>query len=161
MNHKYYHSDLSEEPVNNIINRFIRLGEGRIDHLSGYMDGFRMWKTLFEDKIHGILRGDEGFGWNQVSSALTVRLTIGCGLCSDFSNLKDYTKYGFASQELPQHLNQNKWETLNAWRDRLYHEYRLPTILSALSDLKFAYVEQINPLLSKIILQQVRQLQTI
>ena len=158
VSHKYYHTDLSEEPVDNIINRFILLGEGRIDHLSGYMDGFKIWKTLFEDEIQGIIRGDEGFGWDQVSSTLTVRLSVGCSLCSDYSNLKDYTKYGFPSQELPQHLNQRKGETLNLWRDRLYHEYRLPTILSALSDLKFPYVEQINPLLSKVILQQVRQL---
>ena len=158
VHHKYYHTDLSTEPIDRIINRFILLGEGRIDHLSGYMDGFKIWKTLFEDEIEGIIRGDEGFGWEQVSSALTIRLVIGCGLCSDFSNLKDYTKYGFPLQEIPKHLLQRKEETLNVWRDRLYHEYRLPIILAALSDLKLAYVEQITPLLSKEILQKVRQL---
>lgn len=158
VSHKYYHTDLQEESIDRILNRYFLLGEGRIDHVSGYMDGFKIWKTLFEDGIQGIIRGDEGFGWNQVSSPLAVRINIGCTLCSDFSNLKDYMKYGLPSQELPQHLNQKKEETLNKWRDRLYHEYRLPTILSSLSDLKLSYVEQINPLLSKLIFLQVRQL---
>lgn len=158
ISHKYYHTDLSEEPIETIINRFIFMGEGRVDHLASYMDGFKIWKTLFEEGIQGTIRGDEGFGWNKVSSALSVRLTIGCCLCTDFANLKDFKKYGFASQTLPEQLHQQKGETLNVWRDRLYHEYRLPIILSALSDLKLSYMEQINPLLSRKILQTVRQL---
>ncbi|MCX6262899.1 MAG: hypothetical protein NTY95_19025 [Bacteroidia bacterium] len=48
---KYYANDLSEEPIEKIINRFVLLGEGRIDLLSDYMDGFKMWKTIFEDGI--------------------------------------------------------------------------------------------------------------
>ena len=72
--------------------------------------------------------------------------------------MKNYKNYGFAIQELPQNLLQKKGETLATWRDRLYHEFRLPTILSSLSDLKLPYVEIINPLLSRKIFQQVRQL---
>jgi hypothetical protein len=158
ISHKYYHTDLSEEPIETIINRFIFAGEGRVDHLASYMDGFKIWKTLFEEGIQGTIRGDEGFGWNKVSSALSVRLNIGCCLCTDFANLKDYKKYGFASQTLPEQLQQLKGETLNVWRDRLYHEYRLPVVLAALTDLKLSYIEQINPLLSRKILQTVRQL---
>jgi len=158
VSHKYYHTDISSEPVDIIINRFVMLGEGRIDHLSGYMDGFKIWKTLFEDGIEGIIRGDEGFGSEHVSTGINVRLSVGCSLCTDTSNLQNYKKYGFASQEMPEYLNQTKGETLATWRDRLYHEYRLPTILAALSDLKLSFVEQTNPLLSKRILKQVREL---
>ncbi|MBK5271884.1 MAG: hypothetical protein JJE22_12805 [Bacteroidia bacterium] len=158
VSHKYFNTDLSEESIDVIIDRFVLLGEGRIDHISAYMDGFKIWKILFEDGVQGIVRGDEGFGWTPVSSPLTLRIAVGCPLCSDTSNLRNYMEYGFQAQELPEQLNQRKAETLHQWRDRLYHEYRLPTILSALSDLKFSYVEQINPLLSKKILQQVRQL---
>ena len=157
--HKYYHTDLSGEPINTIINRFILLGEGRIDHLAAYMDGFKIWKTLFEDGIQGTIRGDEGFGYHEgYPSLFFVRKLLNCRLCSDFSNLKDYRKYGFPIQELPQNLNKRKGETLELWRDRLFHEYRLPNMLAALSDLKFSYLEQINPYLSRHILQQVRQL---
>ena len=158
VSHKYYHTDLSEEPIDKIINRFLLLGEGRIDHLSGYMDGFKIWKTLFEKNVQGVIRGDQGFNSKKVSSPASVRHKAGCPLCSDFANLKNYKKYGFATQELPQNLLQKKRETLDGWRDRLYHEFRLPTILPALSDLKLPYVELINPLLSRKILQQVRQL---
>jgi hypothetical protein len=155
---KYYINDLSEEPIDRIINRFVLIGEGLIDNVSDYLDGFSMWKTIFENGIEGIIRGDEGFGCKPYSSPLAVRINQSCSLCSDFSNLKDYMKYGFPSQELPQHLNQRKGETLSAWRDRLFHEHTLPTGFSPLSDLKLSYVEQINPLLSRAILKQVRQL---
>lgn len=155
---KYFTTDLSEESPNKIINRFVILGEGRIDHISAYMDGFHIWKTLFEDGIQGIIRGDEGFGWMEVSSSLTVRMAVGCRLCSDIYNLEEYSEEEFLQQEFPQILNQRKDESISQWRDRLYHAFRIPTILAALSDLKLAYVEQINPLLSKRILQTVREL---
>jgi hypothetical protein len=113
---------------------------------------------VFGDGIEGIIRGDEGFGWEQVSNEISVRSSIGCNLCADFSNLKDYKKYGFSSQEMPQHLHRSRGETLATWRDRLYHEFRIPIILAALSDLKLSYLEQINPLLSRVILLQVRRL---
>jgi hypothetical protein len=132
LNHKYYNTDISEEPIDLIIDRFVLLGEGRTDNLQGYMDGFRVWKTIFEDGIEGIIRGDEGFGCKYYTSPLI--------------------------QELPQHLKQIKGESLNVWKDRIFHEHTLPTEFSAMSDLKLSFVEVINPLLSKIILQQIRQL---
>ncbi|WP_289062465.1 hypothetical protein [uncultured Zobellia sp.] len=157
--HKYYHTNLSEEPLKRILDRFILLGEGRIDHLGGYMDGFHIWKTLFEKGVQGIIRGDEGFGWSSVSSASNVRLYTGCALCSDFENLKDYCiSNGIPEQVLPDHLKRKKKESLSTWRDRIYHEYRIPTVLAALSDLKLGYVEQLTPLLSNKILEVVREL---
>ena len=156
--HKYYLTDLSDEPLETIVNRFILMGEGRIDHLSGYMDGFHIWKTLFEDGIEGIIRGDEGFGWTNVSSPYTVRLYTGACLCGDFENLKNYRALNIPEQEVPSEMERRKGETLESWRDRLYHNYRIPTILAALSDLKLSYVEQLNPLLSGEILNKVREL---
>jgi hypothetical protein len=61
-------------------------------------------------------------------------------------------------QEIPEELNQQPGESLEVWRDRLYHTYRLPTILAAISDLKLSYIELINPLLSRKIIQTVRTL---
>ena len=156
--HKYYKTDISGEPIDLIFDRFALFGEGRTDNLQGYMDGFGVWKTIFEDGIEGIIRGDEGFGCKYYTSPLIVRLNELCSLCTDFSNLKDYKKYGFPIQELPQHLKQIKGESLNVWKDRIFHEHTLPTEFSAMSDLKLSFVEVINPLLSKIILKQIRQL---
>ena len=155
---RYFNTDLSKEPIDRIINRYVLMGEGRIDHVAAYMDGFNIWKILFEEGIKGTIRGDESFGWLRASSALGVKLSTGCAVCSDYSNLKEYTKYGIPAQDSPQFLYRKNGETFDMWRDRLYQEYRIPTILSALSDLKLSYVEQISPFLSKKILYTVRQL---
>jgi len=152
---KYYTTDLSSEPLEKVINRFLYLGEGRVDHISGYMDGFKIWKEFFEDGVEGLIRGDEGFGWIDVSSPLSVRLSIGCALCSDFSNLKKYPEF---NQEFPTPLQQREGESIYMWRDRLYHQYRLPTMLSSLTYLKLGYVEQVNPLLSREIFNIIREL---
>lgn len=157
--HGYYHTGISSDPIETIIDRFLFCSEGRIDHISGYMDGMDIWKQFYNDNIKGVIRGDEGFGWGAVSSELTVRISVGCGLCSDFKNLSHIIdECELPTQELPHDLQKVTGESLDAWRDRLYHSYRLPTILSALSDIKFSYVEQINPLLSKAILNAVRSL---
>lgn len=156
--HNYYLTDVSKEPIDQIINRFIMLGEGRTDNLKGYMDGFKVWKYIYEDGVEGIIRGDEGFGCKHYTSATIIRINQGCGLCSDYSNLRDYQAYGLPAQVFPEYLKQRKNESLVEWKDRLFHEHDLPTEFSALSDLKLSFVEVINPLLSKTILEQVRQL---
>ncbi len=158
LRHKYYETDLSDEPIESIFDRFLVCGEGRIDHISGYMDGFKIWKTLFENKIYGIIRGDEGFGWVPVSSPLDVRRTIAISLWADFSNLKSLKEFCFTEQKMPSNLHQEEGETLAMWRDRLYHQFRIPIVLAALNDLKLNYVEIINPLLSRRIIYQVRGL---
>lgn len=158
VSNKYFHTDWSEETVEVILDRFLLQGEGRIDHFSAYLDGFDVWKTLFEDGIQGVIRGDSSLGYKSVGSATDTRLAVGCGLCSDYSNLKNYQEYGFPEQILPEFLHQREGESLALWRDRLFQEYRLPVILSALTDLKSSYIELINPLLSRQILEQVRQM---
>ena len=159
LSNDYHPTDLTPEPIDLVLDRFVRLGEARIDHLSAYMDGFAMWKAMFKDGAQGLIRGDEGLGWGmpRIPMAATVRIGVGCALCSDFRNLRPY-RDGLPAQELPQSLRKGEGETLPAWRDRLYHQFRLPTIISALSDLRLAYVEQASPLLSRKILRAVRQL---
>ena len=61
-------------------------------------------------------------------------------------------------QKIPDYLHKKPDETYSTWRDRLYHQYRIPTILSALADLKYPYVEQASPLLSREIINFVRLL---
>lgn len=157
--HKYYHTNISSEPIEKVIDRFLLCGEGRVDHLSGYMDGLEIWSKLYEDGVKGIIRGDEGFGWSSVTSELTVKESVGCMQCSDYSNLTNViSDFGLSAQKLPDELEIREDESLEQWRDRLYHSYRLPTILAALSDIKFSFVEQINPLLSGFILNRAREL---
>ena len=156
----FYPMDLSDEPMQTLLDRFILLGEGRTDRLSGYMDGFGIWKTLFEEGVEGSIRGDEAFGMSPllITYGMTRR-RVGCGLCSDFANLKDIIRdYGLAPQELPERLQPKKEETLDTWRDRAYRQYRVPIILSSLSDLKLPFGEIMCPLFSRKIVEIARQL---
>jgi len=158
MPHKYYSTDLTEEPIEEVLNRFIICGEGRIDHIGGYLDGFRIWKNLFEDNVQGVLRGDVCFNTKLAISVDYVRSSNGSTPCSKYSNLKDYEAYGIPKQEIPDNLNQKEGESLEDFRDRMYLEFRIPIVMAALNDLKLSYVEILNPLLSKQVLQQNGQM---
>jgi asparagine synthetase B (glutamine-hydrolysing) len=156
--HEFHVIDASREPVEAVIDRFIACGEGSVDHLAGYMDGMETWRRLHAAGIGGILRGDEGFGGEQVSSEFTVRRHIGFATCSDIHNLRGVPEaFGFPEQIVPEALLRRSNESLCAWRDRLFQAYRLPTAYAALSDIKASYVDVINPLLSKSILTAARR----
>lgn len=152
----YFVAEPSNEPLETIVARFVAVGEGRCDHISGYADGFAIWKTLFDEGISGILRGDEGFGWKAAASEKDVRRDIGIPLWEDFANLPSASDLGLAAPELPAVLRRGETESLAGWRDRMYHEFRIPVLLSALSDLKLAYVEVNSPFLSSSVIHHVR-----
>ncbi len=67
-------------------------------------------------------------------------------------------EYGLADQPFPDHLRRGEDESLLAWRDRLFHIFRIPIPYAVISDIKFSYMEQISPLLSRMILDRAREL---
>ena len=153
----YYPTDAADESIETVMARFLRFGEGRIDHITAYMDGFEMWRRMYADGVRGIVRGDHGLGYRPYASELGVRYGMGCALCTDYANLQTVVAdFGFPAQQLPEWMHRRPNETLPTWTDRLYHGYRLPMMIAALSDLKFPYVEQMTPLLSRQILTQIR-----
>jgi hypothetical protein len=155
--HSYFDTDVSDEPVAEILARFLVAGEGRVDHISGYMDGFKIWKTLYENNVEGIIRGDHGFGHKPVSTPLEARLNSGLLLLRDYSNTRDLNGFDLPEQEIPAELARRDNESLATWRDRLQHQFRIPCRLAALNDLKAPYVEVINPLISRKTIQLVRR----
>ena len=155
--HRFY--DLTPLPdAETVLERFVVAGEGRIDHLGGYLDGFRMWADMFERGDVGIVRGDEGFGWLPVLTSQDVRRTVGLLEVADWPNLSELAIPGEERQQLPPCLRQRHCESLETWRDRLYHQFRIPSLLAALNDLKLSYVEIANPFLSREIITTVRTL---
>ena len=154
--YEYFETDFSEGSVKNVLNRYLIAGEGRVDFITGYMDGFKIWKTLFEANIEGIIRGDEGFGWRACNTPFDVMRAIGILRLSDYSNLTGCFEHELPEQILPQGLGRREGESIASWRDRLYHECRIPLILSAMNDLKSPYVEIVNPLLSRTLIECVR-----
>ena len=93
-----------------------------------------------------------------VNLELDVRKHVEIALCSDFTNLKDFNELGISTQILPENLQRTDGETFEAWRDRLYHQCRMPVVHAALNDLKLSFVEVINPFLSRRILHEARSL---
>ncbi len=158
LRHVYYETDLSPAPVEQLFDRFLRVGEGRIDRLSGYADGFALWETIVRSGVRGIIRGDEAFGWRRVASPADVRFRAGMSLWTDFQGLPELNTLDLMPQTMPEWSLQRADESLETWRDRLYQQHRIPVILAALGDLKLAYVEVANPLLCTSIIQAIRRL---
>ncbi|MDT0649639.1 hypothetical protein [Autumnicola edwardsiae] len=146
--HHYYNLNHSNEKAKTVIERFLKNGEGRIDHLTGYLDGFEMWKNIFEDKIEGLIRGNILFSNISASSEYEIRNFMGLSLLSEFTNLKKYTYLQKLKHNLPEHIKLQNNENLSVYRDRLLLQYRIPIVQAALADLKFPYVEEFNPLLT-------------
>ncbi len=156
--HDYFEVNVSREPVEDILYRFVMLGEGRIDHISAYLDGFDLWRRLFEDGVRGIVRGDECFGSRYLYSELDFRKFLLATMLSDFEEFRDMDLPPGLEQTWPEHFRPAQNETLETWRDRLYAEYYCSYCLGALNELKLGYVEIINPLASRNIIERVRTL---
>lgn len=155
---EYLTTDAVPGSLAEVFDKFVRYGEGRTSNISAYLDGFAIWESLLERGVEGIIRGDEGFGWKPVRTNAEARWSVGLRLWSDYANLPTREGFELPQQDLPAFLQQRGKETPAQWRDRLYHQYRIPTLLAALTDLKVPFVEVANPFLTPSILRFVRTL---
>lgn len=159
LRHEFFKMELSDEPTETILNRFLVAGEGRIDNISAYIDGFKMWKYIYESGYQGVLRADEVFGCRSVSNNHEVYRKTGLITFSDYEKLNSIkivlSEY---NQRRPDFLERRDNESLETWRDRIDAEFQMPVKLAALNDLKLSYIEVACPLLSRKIVQQVRKL---
>jgi hypothetical protein len=158
VDHRYFATDVSDEDRNALVSRFLVAGEGRVASITGYLDGFRIWKTFYDEGVDGIIRGDEAFGWLPIRGAFGARRSTGPTMLEDVLADSAVSSLGMAQQSIPADLQRRPGETSATWRDRLYQQFRLPVLLAALNDLKSAYVEIANPLLNASVLECVRQL---
>jgi len=135
-----------------VLGRFLALGEGRVDRISGYVDAFRVWKTLFEAGFDGVIRGDHAFGAPLARTAYVVRSKTSLTMLADYFASDEIDAFELPSQRLPEALTRRAGETLATWLERLFRLSRIPTFLAALTDLKTAYVDVGNPLLARSVL---------
>lgn len=138
--------------------KFITAGEARIDHLSNYMDNFRMWDQISENGYELVVRSDEVFGWVPVADERNVRLLLEMCYINDYDNFKSLKEYGMPSFEIPERYLKGEDETLYSWRDRLFNIYRQTFVQAALHDLFYPYVEMVNPLFSDSVINAARKL---
>jgi len=157
LDHRFFETDVSNEPVDTLFTRFLVAGEGRTDAVAGYTDGFKIWKDLFDGKAAGVIRGDECFGLRGTAyTAFGVRRYVSCLLLSDYANIPGPVIDELPPQSLPGHLAQREGEPILRWRDRLYYNFRMPFAMAALTDLKASYVEVVNPFLARSIVDYMR-----
>jgi hypothetical protein len=156
--HRFFAIDGHADAADVVLERFLAAGEGRVARISGYVDGFRVWKTLFDEGYDGVIRGDEAFGSVPVSSPFAVRCTACLTRLDDYFSAKECEAFELPPQTVPEALLQGRGESLATWRDRLYQQFRVPTLLAGLTDLKTAYVEVGSPLLARSVLECVRTL---
>jgi hypothetical protein len=145
--HRYVSLDEFDEPFESIFNRFIVCGEGGIDHIAGYMDGFALWKDLHDSNIDGVIRGDTFFASIKLSSTTDVLHGLGIVKWADYANLPPPKSCGIAELDYPESFGRRAAESLPQWWDRLRQCYRIPIRLAALNELKTHYVEIANPFL--------------
>lgn len=156
--HEYLVVEATSEPRERFLERFLVAGEGRVDSIGGYVDGFDVWKRLREAGVEGVIRGDEAFGWKRSRTELDVRESVQLTLLEDIFGVRAARDLGLSAQRIPEALEKRPDESLPAWRDRLYQQFRLPVMLAALTDLKTPYVEVLNPFLYARVLAQARKL---
>jgi hypothetical protein len=156
--HQYLVTDADEtgETIETILHRILVAGEGRVSRVAGYTDGFAVWKSLFEQDVHAIIRGDMIFGVDATATEFETRRLSRLTMLSDFHNLPDATELDIPPQQLGEAYSRRPGETLETWRDRCYQTFAVPAVLAALTDLKSAYVEVVNPLLSNSIVDCTR-----
>ncbi len=158
-NHSFLEVDPDIENIANVIERFVCACEGRIDKISGYVDGMKLWNKLHKSGIKGIIRGDQALGAHEVQSPNEVYNDVGFTLLEDFSNTRKISKLlGDYIQKRPTYLTQQESESLQTWNERLYQIYRVPTIVAALNGIKLNYVEVVSPYFTRSIINFIRQL---
>ncbi len=144
--HRFYSTDFRMD-FETVFERFLKSGEGRLDHINTFMDGFRMWKNLNDSGIRHIIRADEVFGWLPAQTEQDVRISLDLHKMEDNANMPPLKELELEEQYYPAEYLRMDNESLSTWRDRLYRQFRLPYVLTALHDLIQSYAEVINPFL--------------
>jgi asparagine synthetase B (glutamine-hydrolysing) len=155
--HEFLPLDAQPVPSELVFERFVRASEGRVDHFSGYVDGFALWRRLRDHGVAGVLRGDQMFGWRPMPNEFAARRSLDVAVFDDVSNLRPFAEEVRIEWSLDEakHRPRGTEESLAHWRDTLQREARAPSILAALTQSKSGYVEVVNPLLARLLVDYV------
>lgn len=161
--HTYMELNLSEisSSPKTVLDRFVAAGEGRIDHLSGYIDGLKIFEELASSEVERMIRSDHGYGVGAASPATPfttdrhTRWVVGVSLPQDYESLPISGK---GTDLLPAVLEKGQHDSIAEWRGHLRQGVRIPNILGALTSIKTPYLELCNPLLTRSVIQQARSI---
>lgn len=154
--HEYLLTELASEGPGVVIDTFLAASGGTTDQLFPYLDGMKLWASLAAQGFDGIIRGDEGFGWIPVRDDQHARTSVGMMVLTDFLDPATAEALSEGTQVIPEAYLRRPEETLETYRDRLYHGYRIPVGLAALNEVKAPFVEIASPLLARPVLEYIR-----
>lgn len=125
------------------IRRFVRASDGRgftaLEHLEG--PDFLKRNSILGDCW---LRSDEVYGWAKMVDKADVETICHFDLLRK-SALPEEIQPLLGGIGIPQQLQQNRGESLEDWRDRLYHTFRIPTHITFYVDLECNFFDVFNP----------------
>lgn len=156
--HDYLLTEDPDAAPDEVVERFLEACGGTMEQMSAYLDGMRLWASLPAQGVDGIIRGDEGFPFRPVHTLQQARTGATLVMLSDFMDEGLAEALGDGPQVLPEDLSHREGESVIAYRNRIYHAFRIPVGLAALTDVKTPFVEVANPLLSRRILEFIRQM---
>jgi len=158
VSHTYYELPTSPDDVETVFERFLTAGEGCIDHVGGYIDGFDTFASMAGDGVRGIIRGDVALSQTVVKTPEHGRVNVGVRMLDDYAQLPSLDIPAGDQQEWPDRFRPRSSESISTWRDRVYQMYRIPHVLAPLSALKQPYVEIVNPLLTRRSVETIRRM---
>lgn len=154
LKHKIIH--LKNKDFDTAFDLFLKYSEGRIDMISGYLDGFEAWKEIEKMKVFSIFRGDESFSLYNGDNYNLVRHRNGILGITDFDKTID--KYLIDKNNNFDFIQERTSESINEYAKRLRNEFRVPSILGTLNEIKCFFIEVYNPLLNNSIVEYSKQL---
>ncbi len=141
------------------LERFVAANEGRNDELAGYLDGFALWRDLALAGVQGIIRGDEPFGLHRRRMREDDgRRHVGGAAPHDYPKDHPLRELELAPPTWPARLQRQPRERLGDYCHRLSQQGFLPAILAGLAGPKARYLEIVNPLASRRVVQAARSL---
>jgi hypothetical protein len=155
--HDYAFLDDAQTVDEAALQRFVEVGEGCTDEFSGYIDGCDIWRGLFAAGWSGVIRGDDPLGARRRTASLDGSRRLGaCTMVTDYPEGHLIHRLGLADEDWPERLQPQPGEEFEPYRDRMSHEGYIPTALAPLTGIKCRYLEVVNPLLSRRIVDLVR-----
>ena len=156
LEHAFYPLEEREGAEAATLRLYAEASEARVDHIAAYTDGLDLWRRLKDSHVRGALRGDQAFGLWPVFSESDARISEGGVLVSDYSPRHPIRELDLAPQTWPEELRLRAGESDDGYRDRIYHQHRLPVIMAALNQIKTAYIDVVSPLQTRRIIDAAR-----
>jgi hypothetical protein len=153
-----FDSSLKINSIDSFFEQFIKLGEGRIDVLERISDGFDWLRDIYNQSFDVIINGMRGQGSSRpFSNARLTLMSQKLSRLDDYSNIPPALKQ-FGKQELHSDLIKDSRDSWTQYMYKLGQKFFIPYADAALNEISNCYIDSINPLTSKGIILNNRNI---